>query len=1257
MSDWDPFKDEGATLIGDAPEWNPFRDEGATPINPVQDLLDPGQREFPEMDKTSLAQITVADWMERQHKIPFKEGLKNYKAIAPELGLDGNPEVDLKELKQRRELSMMAVKRLPNLSARIQQAEKTLDATVTANGVIVANDQPEWKSAKSKSTLLTNSGTMPEFPKVATLSEEKKAEIKQAFELLQADARADEFRRIASQSSTVKGFWEVVEENKEDLIPAPFAGMMDEFQEATTFLDLATRYREGNTSDSEELELYRMLAEQQRRRNIGGNVGEMLTMMPQFMVDIAAGSGLFSFGKKGTQKAIEKTLKKETFDALEKRLIGRGLLAVPGIMAGTTAAFPVSGSGMALEQYQQAMVPELELRGDTLDNFRLAVGEDTNSSNAAKEAIAGTYIELLSERTGGTLTGLAKPIKDRMIKTAFGRYLMRYNSAIQSKQISEIVDSVGFNGILGEMFEERFADLARYATGLDEDLHIPDANQLAAELIAFSVPAGAFYATDRFLAIDKFLDPQQGVTPNVWNAADKLFSDVEVLTYGIEKFDDPKLAGEIVRAKHGDEDARKSYLETTLKPIPEPGANLDQAESADSPFFNLERRRTQRLREEIETDRSQKNRVETRKPEYLKQQQSSGFIGRALTPISGRLRRIHPKLATQMRRMEFNMQRQNIADIEQAEPFLKSLRAIRRSSKADYQALDLALKNQNDKAVNVILEKYDQQVSYKELRALLDTAFERAHEADIPIEYRDEYYPRLITDLDGLMEYLGQNSPDLQNAIKEEIQKLELERIEKGKAPLSETEKTRIVNDYLKRMYPLRKKRPANAEDRKIDIIDEELNQFYARPEDALLNYINNLNEDIAFRDFFGKHKVLEDGDKALNIDRSIGLYLNDLLNQGLISYDDLKELHDPQNKSGILNARFGFRATRGTARVVRELGYLTTMGQISSAITQLTDQAFSIWYSGLQHHAPNAAKALIAMNEIKARELGVDRIGEEFRTKRGLATWLDRVFTATGLKAFDRFGKNTLVNAAIDKWRARARKDKLSASDMNELRWMFGSEAESIIEDLREERRSVNTDFLAYNVLSNFQPVSLSEMPAVYLQHPNGRILYMLKTFTLKQLETYRREILDTTKLALQRGEYRQAGINMAKGLGLLVVLWLTGMTTDAIKDFIYFQDDPEWDDLGWDNIWKLFGFSRYHIYIARNRSVTEAALKLTTLPAPYVEYPAEDFIEMVESVGDGQEIDWQEFESWRMVPFFGKFIWANSEKVKRRRAAIKRD
>ena len=123
--------------------------------------------------------------------------------------------------------------------------------------------------------------------------------------------------------------------------------------------------------------------------------------------------------------------------------------------------------------------------------------------------------------------------------------------------------------------------------------------------------------------------------------------------------------------------------------------------------------------------------------------------------------------------------------------------------------------------------------------------------------------------------------------------------------------------------------------------------------------------------------------------------------------------------------------------------------------------------------------------------------------------------------------GKETLVNATIGKMRSQAKKDSPALRKKMEL--MFGKEAESVLNDLKEGKKSENVLFLAFNELAEMQPISLSEVPETYLRAGNGRIFYMLKTWNIKLLDTFRREALQTMQT------------NPVRGLKNLV--WLTAL------------------------------------------------------------------------------------------------------------------
>ena len=64
------------------------------------------------------------------------------------------------------------------------------------------------------------------------------------------------------------------------------------------------------------------------------------------------------------------------------------------------------------------------------------------------------------------------------------------------------------------------------------------------------------------------------------------------------------------------------------------------------------------------------------------------------------------------------------------------------------------------------------------------------------------------------------------------------------------------------------------------------------------------------------------------------------------------------------------------------------------------------------------------------------------------------------------------------------------------------------------------------FNVVSDVQPVSALEMPRAYMNNPNARILYTLKSYTIKQLDIARRTIVDPART---KGERMEAAKNLA--------------------------------------------------------------------------------------------------------------------------------
>jgi hypothetical protein len=190
------------------------------------------------------------------------------------------------------------------------------------------------------------------------------------------------------------------------------------------------------------------------------------------------------------------------------------------------------------------------------------------------------------------------------------------------------------------------------------------------------------------------------------------------------------------------------------------------------------------------------------------------------------------------------------------------------------------------------------------------------------------------------------------------------------------------------------------------------------------------------------------------------------------------------------------------------------------------------------------------------------------------------------------------------------------------------------------------------FSDLLDYQPVALSEMPLNYLKHGNARVLYMLKTYTLKQLDVFRREIVDEYKR-----NPKQAMLNAAKLSGMFVAM---GMATDVIRDFLSGRK-IRMDDLVVDNLMKLTGLTKYIIWQAREEGPVAAAIKMVTPPVQFLE---SFFVKDLKNLTSGK-IDSiekiKDLEVFKSVPLVGKaYYWwlgGGREREEKKRIAVPYD
>jgi hypothetical protein len=624
----------------------------------------------------------------------------------------------------------------------------------------------------------------------------------------------------------------------------------------------------------------------------------------------------------------------------------------------------------------------------------------------------------------------------------------------------------------------------------------------------------------------------------------------------------------------------------------------------------------------------------------------ASLMARAAVPISGRLQRLARPLAQRLRRFEFDSVQAIKRDMDRIQPFMD---AFSNMKPQDARLLDLALKNGDVETFTPILKAYGMEESYSAVVDVLSSARDRGIAAGYEVGYIKDYFPRKVLDLSGLQaHYYGD---PLEGVIDAALKEAQMKAQAEGRA-LTRDEKLIVVNRALQ--GNVRKPSgPGNFKGRKTDVVSVDADQFYADSIQALIGYIESTNNAIEKRRFFGKFAVsmkdvtgVEGVSNTLALDASIGGLVNGLIEEGMLSRESQDEV------ISILEARFNQGIANEFIKNFKSLAYLTSMGQVTSAITQFGDLAFSMYETGVFNTLVAAGEAFTRDSKITRGSLGIENVAEEFKDVTKMAKLVNGVFKATGLHYIDMVGKETLVNAKFKSMQQEVQNNKLSRKTQQLLDTSFTPEqAAQVLTDLKAGKQTPDTLFAVYSVLSDYQPISLSEYPEAYLRHPNGRIFYMLKTFTLKQIEAFRREGLDL----IVKGSPAQKMEGMGRLMKLAGLFYLINIPVDWIKDFIMGRD-PQMDDLMVDNLFKLMGFSRWHVWNFRYRQNPLETAALLVLPAaPFIQYPFMDMQDAIKQISKGEDIEPGQFNTWRILPIVGSpFYWhfgGGATKIEKRR------
>jgi hypothetical protein len=253
-----------------------------------------------------------------------------------------------------------------------------------------------------------------------------------------------------------------------------------------------------------------------------------------------------------------------------------------------------------------------------------------------------------------------------------------------------------------------------------------------------------------------------------------------------------------------------------------------------------------------------------------------------------------------------------------------------------------------------------------------------------------------------------------------------------------------------------------------------------------------------------------------------------------------------------------------------------------------------------------NTIASLLKTNEVTVQDLGLADIAAELSTAEGTSKALNNLLSISQFKRIDRLGKNTFINAALSKARKMSESDTGVNALRNRYGKVFGEEFDSFANDLKSKKITDNVKYYLFNELAEVQPINLSQMPKMYLENPNGRVLYALKSFTIKQLDVMKKHIYDEYKAGNKGRAVKNAAAYVA----------LIGGANTSVDQFQKIMEGKEInvDDIPEEfafNVLKLFGGSKflYDKYLQQGK-FGEAAIRTVAPPLDVITAPIEDAI-----------------------------------------------
>jgi hypothetical protein len=525
---------------------------------------------------------------------------------------------------------------------------------------------------------------------------------------------------------------------------------------------------------------------------------------------------------------------------------------------------------------------------------------------------------------------------------------------------------------------------------------------------------------------------------------------------------------------------------------------------------------------------------------------------KTLGMVSTRLNDISKPVARRMLDFEgFALSRGHEA-LERAHPVVDALNGLTKDNSGRVKATILSGKPDEVNALLASQEGAALRPHWLDLRKQLTEMAAQLKSFDLLPSFRESYFPRVVTDYKGLLGALGlEDRTYLQRILDDAGKKAGF----KGAEGLGDTTRSEIINRYLFSNKP-GEPRPGFLKNRTVREVTETLAQYYADPAESLVTYLRNGTREIEKAKLFGKSLRVrkQNGAAFIDTESSVGEFVNAEIQAGRLPIERAEEV------KSLLNSRFGSGEAGGhwLTQDFKNVTYTGLLANPISALVQLADLPVQIALRGLAPVVEGVVRSFTKNHKYSIKQMGLmDHISEEFAGERLSSRILKGAFKRAGFAMMDTFTKEVAVNAAKAQLERQVKTPVGLARFARRYEEAYGPDYPQLVKDFQEKKLTDLTRSALFSELSRTQPVSRLEVPQRYLDHPNGRTLYMLKSFVLKQLDILRREAY---------GEIKQG--NILRGVkGLLTVgtaLAVSGATQQWLTDFLTGRPfDPKLSDI----------------------------------------------------------------------------------------------